>query len=451
MSELSVQNMWAMYVASLSRATQLPSFNNLMLAGTALPAQLNTETETVDAIPGGQALSQVYSLGNSMPEWGKVDGKNAGLFYARTLVGIFNQYSSFIRSIKLQGDPDPAVKAKLNKDKKQLDAATADYFKLYDQALADYEKRKNQFPDWEAFLKRTPWGNRLTQANAAVDATQSEYDRTMRQAYGAQFDQLARAINLIRRVETDLITGSGDLVMKIQDDAGSLVVPRYSTSLLGQGGGTGYSAWLDQAVEAAANKVPPEVVIQVQQGAQQYNLDQLTFSWRGKASYFPFIGFKTKGKYEEIKVNTDSSEFSIEITMQSVTTVTLTPGQWFMGEFLTNFRKPENFWPDTPFAKSPIWGPGGIFNVLPTGLVICFRPSVKARFDAASYTRLKRDWEASGTLSFGIGGFSLGAGAGASGTKEDAHWNNERHEVSFTDKTTVPKIIAVTAWPPNFD
>ncbi len=452
---LTVSDMWAMYIQGLIQGSGLADARQLMLAGTSMPAQLNTETLSSPPVTREQALWQIYSLANVMPQWGtaSVDGKTetVGLFYGRSESTYFSQYSSFIRSIKLRGNADPAYAAAVRIAQAEYDKAGTDWQKTYDDAFKAYQTAPaGMYATWPEFLKRTPWGRKLQQADATMDAAQIKLDQAMRAAYGPQYDQLALALGLTRDVQSQLAAGSGQLVMQVENDSGKFPVAQFSPSLLGQGGGAGYSAWLDQAISAVAAGLPPEVRVTIDQSAGRYNYSEMSFAANGRVSYFPFVWFEASGKYTEVKVDTASSEFGIEITMQSVTQVTITPGQWYMGDFVRNYTQPDDFLVGSPFNSKAIWGPNGLFNTQLNGLVIAFRPTVTARFSAESYQRLKQDWEASSSLRIGVGPFYLGVGGGASGSKEDIVWNDQKNSFSFADRTLVPKIIGLTVNTPHF-
>jgi|HubBroStandDraft_3_1064219.scaffolds.fasta_scaffold07399_4 hypothetical protein len=452
---LTVSDMWAMYIQGLSQASGLANPSQLMLAGTSMPAQLNTETLSSPPVSKEEALWQIYSLANVMPAWGTAEeaGKtsNVGLFYARSESTYFSQYSSFIRSIKLRGNPDPAYAAAVRIAQAEYDQASEEWQKTYNGAFAAFQAAPTgMYPTWDDFLKKTPWGKRLQQADAKMDAAQMKLDQAMRAAYGPQFDQLALAIGLVRDVQKQLADGKGQLVMEVENDAGKFPVAQFSPSLLGLGGGAGFSAWLDQAIAAVAGGLPPEVKITVDQGAGRYSYSQLTFAANGNVRYFPFVWFEANGKYTEVAIDTAASEFGIEISVQSVTQVSITPGQWYMGDFVRNFSQPDDFLAGSPFHDKAIWGPNGLFNTQVNGLVVAYRPSVTARFNAESYQRLKQDWSASASLRIGVGPFYLGIGGGASGSKDDIHWDDQAHSFSFTDKTLIPKIIGLLVNTPHY-
>jgi hypothetical protein len=452
---LTVSDMWAMYIEGLTRASGLPSARQLMLSGTSLPAQLATESKSSPPVSVGQALWQIYSLTNVMPEWASVTSggttENTGLFYTRSEATYFNQYSSFIRSIKLRGNPDPAYAAAARIAQVEYDEAGTAWSKTYSDAYKAYQATPSgMYPTWNDFLKRTPWGAKLQQADASMTAAQMKLDQAMRNAYGPQYDQLALALGLVRDVQSQLVANSGQLIMQVKNETGEFPVPQFSPSLLGQGGGAGYSAWLDTAIANVASGLAPEVRISITQGAGQYDYLQMSFSFDGKVNYFPFVWVEVDGKYDQVAINTASSEFGIDITMQSVTQVTITPGQWYSGDFVRNYTQPDDFLTGSPFNTKAIWGAGGLFNTQVNGLIVAFRPTVTARFDKDSYERVKHSWEANLSLKVGVGQFYLGVGAGASGTKEDIVWSDETYSLTFTDKTLVPKIIGFLVNTPHY-
>lgn len=452
---LTVSDMWSMYIQGLIQGSGLASGRQLMLAGTSMPAHLNTETLSSPPVSREEALWQIYSLANVMPEWGTgtVDGKteNVGLFYGRSESTYFSQYSSFIRSVKLRGNADPAYAAAVRIAQAEYDQAGDDWQATYNSTFAAYQEAPaGMYSSWDDFLKRTPWGARLQQADAKMAAAQMKLDQAMRAAYGAQYDQLALALGFIRDVQSQLALGTGQLVMQVKNDSGRFPVAQYSPSLLGQGGGAGFSAWLDQAISAVAAGLPPEVRVSIDQSAGRYNYSEMTFAEGGATWYFPFVWVEEETEYSEVRVDTASAEFGIEITMQSVTQVSITPGQWYMGDFVRNYTQPDDFLVGSPFNSKAIWGPNGLLNTQVNGLVIAYRPQVTARFNAESYSRLKQSWEGTAAINVGIGPFFLGSGGGASGTKEDIRWDDQAHSFSFTDQTLVPKIIGLTVNTPHF-
>jgi len=232
----------------------------------------------------------------------------------------------------------------------------------------------------------------------------------------------------------------------VEDTTGKFPVPRFSPSELGA---AGYSGWLETAI-ANTGKLPPEVVINVRQGSQQYNYDQMKFSFGGSVTYFPFVWVDVGGSYEQIVVDSQSAEFSIEIKIQSVTQVSISPGQWYEGSWLPNYSQPADHFEGSPFRDKNAWGPNGIFNTQARSAVIGFRPEVKASFDSDSFRRVFEKWEANASLKIGVGPFYLGVGGGASGTKEDMQWDEQQQSFSFTDNTLIPKILALQVATPNW-
>lgn len=453
-----------MYIEALTKGAQVGDPSTWMLTGSSLPAQLNTEGAGAPTFTKEEALNQVYRLGSFLPVWGTVAGgvsegselimadfvssvgDNVGLFYTPSAVRQFEQYASFARSIKLEGDPDPACEAQLRQKQKAFDDASDAWNQIFVDAQ-DAFNDQTIYKTWEKFLKATPWGRQLSSADDLVRTTQNAFTQQYTECYGSDALNLNRALDKIREVEKAL-SGVGDstYAMTVEDDTGKFVVPRYSPSPLGA---AGYSGWLETAI-ANTGKLDPEVVITVDQTAQRYDYDQSKFSFNGSVRYDPFVWVDASGSYEEVKIDTASSEFSIEIKIQSVTQVTFDPGLWYEGSWLTGYSQPADHFDDSPFAKKPAWGPNGLFNTQARSAVIAFRPEVTATFDASSYKLMRKEWEADATLKIGIGPFYLGVGGGASGTKEDIEWDEQQQSFSFTDNTLIPKILALQVVTPNW-
>lgn len=461
MALLTPKDMWAMYIDALSKGTQVGDIGSWMLTGNSLPAQLNIDGAGAPTFTTEQALRQIYQLGSVMPAWGTLEsgakepltmarfastvGENVGLFYTPTVVGQFEQYASFVRSIQLEGNPDPVCLAQLRQKEEAFAEASAAWNQVYRDAREAF-KEQDQYTDWNEFLKATPWGRQLDAADDKVRTTQNAVAQQNTECYGADALNLNRALDKIREVERGLTGYPNQFVMEVEDNSGKYPVPRYSPSELGA---SGYSGWLETAI-ANTGKLPPEVVISVRQGSQMYNYDEMTFSFGGSVSYFPFVWVDVDGSYEQIRVDSESAEFGIEIKIQSVTQVSISPGQWFEGSWLANYSKPEDHFEGSPFRDKNAWGPNGIYNTQTRSAVVAFRPEVIARFDSEAFKRVFEKWKAEATLKIGVGPFYLGVGGGASGTKEDMQWDEQQQSFSFTDKTLIPKILAVQVATPNW-
>jgi hypothetical protein len=209
------------------------------------------------------------------------------------------------------------------------------------QALATVFRFADTMPSWAPFYQ--PTAATIYGTYGAFVAALNEKSRPIRQAR-----------ELLREAERQLATGGGNLVMTIETDAGTRTVPRFDPSPLGV---VGYSGWLELAILAAGQKAPPEIDVTV--------------------------------RAEELGGALAVAEIeSLRLTVQSVTTVALGRGGWFLADLLRLYPDANDFKPGTPFAEQPIWGPQGLFNLIPVLLYVGFRPIVTLTLAATVGDRL---------------------------------------------------------------
>lgn len=449
MPQLTSQQMWASYIQALSQISGVPDFNDLILTGVTMPATLNIATQAVLPVtPLGQALAQIYQLGNTLPKWAP--------FYAPTESTVFGQYEMFVAGIKLQGSIDPAVQAAIQADRNQVAAAYAQYNKDYSAAYADYTDKNTKQPGLYAsftdFISKSPWNATLQQDVLAQTGAQSRLNTDMVRAYGSAYAPVQNAQTLIQTTHSQMLLGPGSLTMNIAPDSGNEVVPKFDPGALGN---PGFSAWLDQAVTAAGQGAPPQFSASINASSTQYDLSKMTFFQEGGglAELFDFFWASAEGseKRSSVSVNSAASEFGITVTAQSVTYLPINPGPWYEGSLLSQFQAATDFYPDSPFAKNPIWGPSGIFNVIPKGLILAFRPLVTATFDASTYSKLKTDYSRQISGAFGIGPFFVGEYS-QSKTESGLHiaTSDNNNSITLGDAlSTAPVILGIIADHPN--
>jgi hypothetical protein len=438
-----------MYLQGLSQISGLPDFKNLILTGTTLPAIFNVATQSVlPTAPAGVALAQLYQYGNTIPAWSP--------FYSPAGAGdVFGQYESFVTGLQLQGNPDPSIDAAINSDRATVNAARAVYNADYTNALADYNAKNQAQPglyrSFTDFIDRSTWGSQLSQDVAAITGAQSQLNQDMTRKYGSQYLPVQNAINMVNNVFMQESIGSGTLVMDMQTDSNAnQPVPIFNSGPLGN---PGYSQWLDQVVVGAGHGAPAQASITINQSAQQYDLSTMTFFSEGGGLADLGEFFWGTGEHStqrsRMEVDTASSAFSVTVTMQSVYYLPISPGPWFSPSLLSANAEPQ-FFPDSPLKGAILWGPEGIFSLIPSGLVIAFRPSVSASFDSQTYQNIKT-YAASQSSVFGIGPFFLGEYSEEETTSTNSvSWSDASNTIVMSDQTTVPKIIGITAATPNW-
>jgi hypothetical protein len=259
------------------------------------------------------------------------------------------------------------------------------------QALAEVYRLGDTMPAWVPAYQPSADGRVFAVDDAYVFSIDVPPDG------GAPYRPVREARRLLRQVEDEIAAGFGSLVMRIATDSGERVVPRYETGPLGV---PGYSQWLDFAILAVVHKLPPEVDVTVYADAGLAGgrrLQQTARRAGPPASFPPFLRLALAGDGGRPLRFAPSSALaaleagdivSLRLVIQSTTYLPLQPGPWFVASLLRTYTRPEQFISGTPFARGPIWGPEGIFNLLTTGLYAGFRPEVTVTLAPAALARL---------------------------------------------------------------
>jgi hypothetical protein len=197
-------------------------------------------------------------------------------------------------------------------------------------ALAQVFRLGNVLPAWGLAY--------LPTANGDVVGLYREFVESLKRQNESAVRRANERLDLLDR---QLASGDGELVMRVATAAGPATVPRFDPSPLGD---PGFSGWLELAIQTYG-KLPPEVDVSV--------------SGAGRPG---------------------STVERLHLTIHAVTTVTLSPADWFDPALLAAYGETSDFKPGTIFAERPIWGPRGTFNLLPSRLVAGFRPTVEVTF-----------------------------------------------------------------------
>lgn len=274
-------------------------------------------------------------------------------------------------------------------------------------ALAEVYRLGNAMPEWSRFY---------VPSSLQVFGQYKAFVFAIRKPDGGKdFRPVRLARQLLREVETQTAAGTGHLVMETATDAGRSTVPRFDPSSLGD---PGFSSWLDLAVIAAANKLPPEVSVTIEAATAVRDRNRVrtaTATVVPTASYPPFFRLETAGGSTRRTAGRQPQAKSLKLTLQSVTTVSLSPGPWFVGSLMSDYTQPRDFDPSSPFHGKRIWGPGGIFSTIPSGVAAGFRPQVTVTYPAKDFALLQHLAASpeSSRISFGPFSFTLGGAEGA--------------------------------------
>ncbi len=235
------------------------------------------------------------------------------------------------------------------------------------QALAEVYRLGDTMPAWKTVYQPSADGRWFGQYEAFAFAIAVPPDG------GPQYRSVRQARQLLRQTRDEIAAGGGSLVMAVATDSGTSTVPRYDSGPLGK---PGYSEWLEQAILSVANGLPPEVDVTVRPDAAARRHPPVP-------RLPPFLSAApalAAVEPEEI--------VELRLTIQRTTYLPLGPAAWFVASLLRDYTQPQQFTPGTSFARGPIWGPDGLFNLLTTGIYAGFRPEVTVTLAARAFARV---------------------------------------------------------------
>lgn len=158
-----------------------------------------------------------------------------------------------------------------------------------------------------------------------------------------------------------------------------------------------------------------------------------------------FIGAEAGGSFSKVDWSRASSDYSMTISWQDLTTVAVSPEAWYAGANLASYHHGpyatgfSEFGPGSNF----FFGPGGALSRIYTGLVVAYRPTVRihAGSDFSSY--LKQQWELEDGLE--IGPFFFGSKQG--GETEQSTTTVDGADLVLESQADWPMIVATkSAW-----
>lgn len=375
--------------------------------------------------------------------------------------GLATSYSLFLNFVDLGGSVDPNIQSQLNLAAEAVSQAQSNFVTQQNTAYTNFASYKKNidpnaiFDTWVA----ANYPVYLAAKNALTGA-QSQYDQLAIQAYGAGYQALAaaqssvgytagaqsiatqNAFNMAVKTGTVAPVGSGPAVLPGQfppppaDNMFSSFRPAYQ---LDSSFPTRFAEW--QRASTAGG--PPGASISVSSTSQTLSWSE--FGWNASLSAdvvadFWSVGVAGSTKGEKTSIDTTSKDFSLEVDFVGLGSFAINPGGWWAnGSLVSNYRdKLKSGAPD-------FFGPNGSLARRPYEAVIGFEPTVKLSLDSQDYQDAKTTWQASATLSVGIGPFRLGsATVNTNGGKENMTYDDASATVTIGPlKSSVPILLGV--------
>lgn len=166
-------------------------------------------------------------------------------------------------------------------------------------------------------------------------------------------------------------------------------------------------------------------------------------SWSGGASFgYGIFSFGASASGGRQSVNINDQNFAMSFCARNLAVFTVQPSGWFNGTAVAAFKNGP--WvPGGPIANGTIklYGPDGLFNLMPAQIVVAYKPQVTVSLSAHDYASVKTQFNAGGGFSIGPFGF------GGSYHKEtsDVKWDDKNNKITAQDNSETPQIVAVVS------
>ena len=443
---LNDQELWQKFVTQLTDLVTAGQFDKtkqvICFSGTTL---------MVDLADADAEISNynIYDVGNVIPAW------SAAYAPMSDLIG---SYSTFLNWIDLGGDPNPNLDSQLNIAAGNLTEAQTNFETQVANAVTSWIKMKEAMPEltFPQYLRN--YGAVYTEAKAAQDSAQVEYQKLLQQKSGVDYQSLLNAqmrvsfeggarntiqkneYNMNAKVGAEAPLGStktlpGQTPSAPSSTLSELLLPAYNLDAAFR---KAYQEWQTKSVNKQVDVGPIEVTGTSQ--ASQFS----EFGWSASMSaslfgtFFSFFGAgSASGK--EIKSSWQSTNFEFKVYFTGLQTFKIGPVPWFQPSFIQNYK--DKLYPDAP----AFFGEGGSLSLLPYELIIGFEPKLELTLDNADYQEVKTSFQAQTSASIGIGPFRIGkASFSTYGSKDDMSYNDESHTITIGPiKSTLPMLLGV--------
>ena len=424
---LTTKDLWAQYVNGMQSAQGMPGADNLVITGSAMPANLNTEFK----IPKGkktkkaEAAFQVFSLADPL-------ASNQGL-YKPSDQNFFSDYATYIDNLNPKGAKDPTdeQKKKMASDKTALEDATKAYSSDLTSAVSDFEKQSKIFPDkWSSFsewLVSSPSSSVLQNDQTKIAGASTTLTTLMNSIYGKDYVAIDANRKIVDQVRADLTAKSPQSAaeMEVMDGLkNKYVKPAYTIGDLGV-----YSKW----VENALKRTKPVARYDFSETAGQYDFSKSTYfsrqEWSEDYFFYSRSGVSVTSR-TEVKMDTSSSALSGYLQFMDITQVGgILPGPWYDSSLMYE------------------WGEGatGVTGFsTPYQLTIAVKPEIHLQLSSANYASALSAFEKEG--SFGVGAFWVykdSSRYSETDVKMQAEWNSASNSITIKQDGDQPVIIAM--------
>lgn len=405
---------WEMFAKDLRQLYgNNPDWTGMQVLGLPMAADWD------DATLGNWRKWRVY--GDTIPRWGPS--------YIPTGLQVTRGYEAFIENIAIP-QPNPEDQKAADKAQKKYDNENQKLQTMWGNVGADWKifdakqqalppNRRLTYDQWFAKFD----GVYVAQQQVKVNGAAQNYQHWVNLAYKGY----PWAANLV----TDFGNPAYQLTAQ-SDDGLNLTYHTYNFS-------PDLKHWVDQSKQLPAGCTKLTIAFD-HTTHHDHSEDE---RWSGGASYslgFFSFGANASGGRQTVDIN--DRAFAMSFCARNLNVFTVQPGAWFNGTAVLAFANGP--WvSDGPVAQGilKLWGPGGVFDLMPTQIVVAFQPQVTVKLSARDYASVHTSFDASGGFSIGPFGF------GASYHKEtkDVKWDDKNHTITAKDSSDTPQIVAVVS------
>ncbi len=360
-----------------------------------------------------------YMIADRIPRWGSS--------YFATNERVSDGYRIFIDNIDL---PQPN-KEEYDKARKAKD----DYFTALDALETAQGKVGERWKDFDDRQQSVPESNRLTfdewfeefdgrrigMLQDDLDIYAQEYSAFFNNAMSGMGWAASVVDDFKNKASTEFLTTPGDRKVQCRSYE---VLPDLAK-------------WINES-KATIDAAPALRIVMNKSSYRRHTentkLGGGGFFWGG------FWGVKVGGQYQKYSNDVSSESFGLTFTAQNIANFDIAPGNWFH-QTACKALKDGPFVENGPIKRgfTKLWGRDGVLSLVPTTLIVAYRPAVTGTLSEADYSYVKASYQAGGSIQIGPFGF----GADYSKTTEDVKFDDSTRSFTARSNTDRPQVIAV--------
>jgi hypothetical protein len=327
----------------------------------------------------------------------------------------------FLPSIPLN-TTNPTLQGQIETATQQVTLAQNAYNTAYQQGYAAWQQAvgNSNSPNFTAWLA-TPAGygwstqinaamNNLAQANAVLAALSNQTNTPA----------IAAALNAF----ANSTANPNPYYLELADVKGFPSVPGYDVS-------NNYVSWVQQVQGGGGTG-----------GSVKFNMNDQAYDYRNTWSQSQsvidgfFFSIVENNTQQEITQFQSAQSLSVEIAFAAWDQIGITPGRWYDGSVVTAFANG----PFNANAPTPIFGENGYMNVMKTGLIVAYQPTITITTDSSTFNSVQSSWTSTSGIDVGPFYFDNSSSGGNSSSYTASASNNQ---LVVKSTSTTPMIIGV--------